>query len=114
MLQWSDLLIPGAVTGMFGLAAAALKVYEYRRQAHRLDFIMVVAVAARVGLGLIYLFMLDGPVTDRTVLIRLCLTLLLLVEVLRGLRKMVARKRVERTVANTLVDLGWPKDKRYD
>lgn len=105
------LLVPSVVTGLLGFLAAALKVYEYYHHngdsVRQIDMLMWVAVSARLALGLIYTFAEVGVISPRTVEIRFCLTLLLLVEVLRGVRKIVIRRNSRKTLRQ-FMNLGWP------
>ena len=100
-------LIPAVFTGLTALFAAGIKVYEYslRFKTVKIDFIMWIAILVRVGLGLYYLFGTDQTVTERTVVIRFLITLLLVVEVLRGIRRAVSwmelDKAIERQLGNS-------------
>ncbi len=109
-LHLEALLIPALLTGCLGLTAAAIKIYEYYHRngdsVRRIDLLMWVAVVSRIGIGLIFLFAEQPVLSVRTVEIRFCVTLLLLVEVLRGFRKVVVRKHTREVVQQ----LGWPEE----
>lgn len=84
-----DLLVPAIVTGVLALLAAFLKFREYRR-IRDFGLFGLIAVLARLGLAALYIVAEPqaAEITDRSALIRFCLTFLLLAEVTRfGIRR---------------------------
>lgn len=106
----SFLLIPAFVTGMLGLGAALFKYLEHRWQVKPIDLLVWVAILSRVGLGIVYLIPMQGVIIDDHLMaIQFFLTFLLLVEVLRGLRKIVRYRRSHETL-EYLIHLGRPDE----
>ena len=98
-----DFLVPGYITGLAGIIAALVKLYEYTHQAKSMrgiDLIMWITIITRAGLGIYYLSewwtQMDYLVTEQTVIIRLLVTLLLIADTLRGLRRITIQSELNR------------------
>ena len=93
--HFTNFLVPALVTGLLGISAAMVKTYEYAVQfgTRKIDLLMWVAILTRLGLGFVYLVVPPDPITERSAELRLLITLLLLVDTLRGLRWIVVRRK---------------------
>lgn len=94
-------LIPSLITAILCIIAASIKAHEYYIM-HDFGPLSIIAVFCRFGIGLVYIFTTSGFVSERTILIRFFISLLMLAEILRHALKQIRIRRARKVATGRI------------